>query len=382
LVNPALPKISFIIPTLNQAARLERCLHAIYRQEPHDFEVLVVNNGTTGRLTPLVQQFSGLQVLEMGKNVGFAAGCNCGIQTAQGSYIALINDDVRLHPSWLTNMLQAMDTNPGISSCASNLVYLDRLLVDFQSRSVSYLIDCQGDGYLASGFGYKRNWGDPLRNHQSAPEEVFGASAAAALYTREFFSDVGLFDDHFFCFCEDVDLSFRARLLGHRCLYVPGAIAYHSVRATAIENTDFTIFYSYRNFLAAWTKNMPGRLILRNLPFFLVHQILVFLRFLLFGPQKAYFRALRAYFQDLPKYLQSRREMIARRRTPAENNRLFLDVHWFVTPLRLRRGRKLLEKSMVTAIEDTLLDYPFPVTPDFYTAVAQRVPELEPDVHL
>ncbi len=375
------PKVSFIIPTLNQLARLERCLVSIYRQNAGDFEVLVVNNGSTGRINYLLPKFAGLRILEMGKNVGFAAGCNHGIREARGKFIALVNDDVRLHPAWLDRMLQSMESNPGISSCASNLIYLDRLLVDFEKRSVSYLVDCQGDGYMASGFGYKRNWGSSLSCQPAPAEEVFGASAAAALYTREFFQDVGLFDDHFFCFCEDVDLCFRARLLGHRCLYVPTAFAYHSVRATAIENTAFTIFYSYRNFLAAWTKNMPGRLILRNFPFFLVHQILVFFRFLLFGPRVAYFRALGAYLRELPRYLRSRREIMLRCRIPAENQLLLLDADWFTTPWRIHQGRKQLKKSIVLPIDDRYLDHEFPQAPDFNTALAQRIPDLEPDVH-
>jgi GT2 family glycosyltransferase len=129
----------------------------------------------------------------------------------------------------------------------------------FDRRDV---INSAGDFYRKNGVpgnrGIWQNDGERF-NHDAY---VFGACAGAAIYRREVFDSVGLFDEDLFAYCEDVDLSFRAQLAGFRCLFVPGARVYHRLSATG--GGPLASYYCGRNFIVVLAKDVPGRIIRRH----------------------------------------------------------------------------------------------------------------------
>ncbi len=210
------PRLTVIIPTWNRARLLDRCLTSLAKQRVR-CPVLVVDNGSTDSTREMLEtRFPGVEVLALEENQGFARAVNRGILHCSSDFTALLNNDTEVDPGWTEAGLAAFDGHPSYWFLASRMV-------DFRRRD---RIDSAGDGYDRTGMPFKRGRGDPCDLHgQSRP--VLGASAGAAFYRRELFDRIGLFDETYYMYLEDVDLSLRAQLTGHPCLYVPDAVVYH-----------------------------------------------------------------------------------------------------------------------------------------------------------
>ena len=154
-----------------------------------------------------------VRVNRLFRNVGFAAANNLGIEISRGYWIALLNNDAFPQTDWLEVLVKAVVDHREYSFFASCLL----------SARQENQIDGLGDAYHYSGFAWRRGHGRPLSKHLLTPVEVFGPCAAAAFYRREDLLAVKGFDEYFFCYHEDVDLAFRLRLQGHRCLFIPEA---------------------------------------------------------------------------------------------------------------------------------------------------------------
>src|SRR6185436_15150615 len=109
------------------------------------------------------------------------------------------------------------------------------------------LLDGAGDVYHVSGLSWRRGHQRPLSGLGTERREVFSPCAAAALYRRDVLAAVGGFDESLFCYFEDIDLGFRLRLEGHRCLYVPGAVVHHVGSALSGRRSAFTVYHGHRN---------------------------------------------------------------------------------------------------------------------------------------
>lgn len=210
------PTITVIIPNWNRAELLRACLQSLAEQtEP--CQVVVVDNGSTDGSVPMVRlTFPTVQILELGANLGFARAVNRGIQGVKTRYVALLNNDTKADPHWIAAALQAFSTYPDHWFFASRMV-------DFFNPDV---LDSAGDCYSKTGMPCKRGAGEPSAHYREV-EPVLGASAGAGFYRRELFDRIGLFDEGFHMYLEDVDLSLRAQLTGYRCLYIPAAVVHH-----------------------------------------------------------------------------------------------------------------------------------------------------------
>jgi GT2 family glycosyltransferase len=238
---------------------LLRCLECIAKQESIKPEVFVLDNSNDDPMAEIYcSRFSSVQFYKSEKNVGFAAGNNLLFQKTKGyEWIALVNPDAFLEPDWLSKMLSAAIAHPEYSFFASRLV-----------QSVNHeILDGDGDTMHLSGWAWRQGNCQPVPHDAIKPHEIFSACAAAVLYRRDVFESVGGFDDDFFCYFEDVDLGFRLRLAGHRCLLVPDAVAYHVGSATTgARHSDFVVYHGHRNMVWAYVKNMPGALLWLLLP--------------------------------------------------------------------------------------------------------------------
>ncbi len=215
------PRITVIIPTWNRSDLLRDCLESLRRQTV-PCRILVVDNGSVDSTPSLMSScFPDLEYLRLPANEGFARAVNRGIEKVDTEFVALLNNDTETEPTWLECGLAVFDQHPACGIVASRIL-------NYWQRD---RLDSAGDRYLPSGMALKRGNG---ASSSSFPrlEPVLGASAGAASYRRQVFDRAGLFDERFYMYLEDVDLSLRARLAGFDCLYAPDAVVYHMEAAS------------------------------------------------------------------------------------------------------------------------------------------------------
>ncbi len=248
--------ISVVIPNWNGKRYLEVCLESLRRQSYRDFEIIVVDNGSTDGSVEFVRRaFPEVRLLGFERNKGFSAAANMGIRASGGDYVALLNNDTEADPGWLEELKKGLDSRGDVGFCASKVMFYDQ-------RGV---VNSAGDAMSVTAYPRCIGNREPDSEEFRRVREVFGASAAAALYRKRMLYHVGLFDEDYFAYYEDVDLSFRGQLAGYRCLYIPTAVVYHRGSATTGESSDFVLFHLERNVLFNMIKDMPLPILRRNI---------------------------------------------------------------------------------------------------------------------
>jgi GT2 family glycosyltransferase len=241
-----MPRVSVVIPTWNGRDMLLHALGALDRQDYRDFEVVVVDNASTdGTVAAVQEKHPAVRLIVLPTNVGFAAGVNAGIVASGSELVVLLNNDTEVEPGWLSALVDAFDRHPEVGMCASKvLLFHDRTRLDSAGDQLGLFPSQIGHGAL-----------DSPRFDQE--REILSACAAAAAYRRSVFDTVGLFDERFFAYVEDVDLGVRAQLAGFRCLFVPGARVYHHASATSNRLPERKFQLIYRNSLIVFFQYMP-----------------------------------------------------------------------------------------------------------------------------
>jgi GT2 family glycosyltransferase len=306
---------SVIIVNWNRCRLLQRCLASLSAQSATPSEVIVVDNCSSDGSTDLVRtQFPHTHLIELRGNVGFAQASNIGIRQAQGEYIALLNNDAEAAPTWLGGLIATLDANPDCGFCASKMLLYNR----------PHLADACGDFYTIEGIPGKVGHLEAAERY-SKPCEVFGACAGAAIYRRELIEEVGGFDEDFFIVHEDSDLSFAARLLGYKCVYVPTAIVYHHLGATIGPQSILAVYHAARNREFVFYKNMPWSLLVRYSQLHFMSELLSFARHIPLGRGTVFLKAKIDALTMMPSVLRKRRRIqAARRASVAEIDRLLV----------------------------------------------------------
>jgi|Deesub1362B_J571_1020462.scaffolds.fasta_scaffold00706_11 GT2 family glycosyltransferase len=253
-----MPTVSVIIVNYNGIHLLKDCLESLREQTYKDFETILVDNASTdGSLEFVRRVYPGVRIVANSVNKGYGGGNNNGIRIAEGKYIAVLNNDTKVDRDWLKNLVSAVEVDSSIGMCASKILnYHNPDIID-NTGMLMYR-----DG-LARGRGrLERDLGQYDRQ-----EEVFFPSGCAALYRKEMFDDIGLFDEDFFLYLDDVDIGLRGRLAGWRCIYVPEAVVYHRYSATTEPYSPLKAFLVERNRIWIVIKYFPFSLILVN-PFY------------------------------------------------------------------------------------------------------------------
>jgi GT2 family glycosyltransferase len=237
--------VSVIVVSWNGRRWLDQCLPSVLALDPPAAEVTVAH---------VRAAFPGVIVEAIAHNAGFAAGNNAGARRATGRYLAFLNNDAEVDRAWLAELVAPADADDRVGLVTSRIVYMDR----------PGTIDSAGDGYLRCGGAFKRQHGQP-DEPAAATRDVFGACGAAFLVRRDLFERLGGFDEDFFMVYEDVDLSYRARLRGARCVYAPRALVRHAGSGSIGHVSAQQVFYGQRNLEWTWIKNTPSRLLWRSL---------------------------------------------------------------------------------------------------------------------
>lgn len=255
-------QVSVIILNWNGLHYLQDCLASIQAQTYTDFEVILVDNGSTdGSVEWVAQNYPRVRLIRNEANIGFAAANNQAIRASLAPYIVTLNNDVRADPDWLAILVTAAKENPNVGMCMSKMLFADRPNV----------LNSTGINLDPVGIAWDRRGGEPDDAPEVGPIEVFGPCAGAALYLRAMLDQIGLFDEDFFAYLEDVDLAWRARLRGWRCLYIPTAHVYHIHSATGVEGSPFKRRLLGRNKVWLIAKNYTMPRLLFYLPLILLY---------------------------------------------------------------------------------------------------------------
>jgi GT2 family glycosyltransferase len=253
-------KVYLVVLNWNGKDFIEDCLDSLQKQT-YPAEIIVVDNGSTdGSLETIEQKYSDIYLIKEPKNRGFAGGVNIGIKHAirkGADAVALFNNDAVADKEWLVELVKTLGNKPGAGIVTSKLMRTDKKH-----------FDSTGDFYSTRGIPFPRGRNRVDKGQYDQPENVFGASGGASLYRCSALKDIGLFDEKFFAYYEDVDISFRAQLAGWRVYYQPRAVAYHKLSGTSSKLGNFAHFHSNKNFYYLYLKNMPGRLFIKFLPLF------------------------------------------------------------------------------------------------------------------
>jgi len=230
--------VAVIIVTWNGISYLRECLPAVLAQDYPRFEVVVVDNGSTdGSVEWIREHCPEVHVLQNPTNFGFSLANNQGIRSTDSDYVVTLNNDAIPEMGWLQSLVDAVETTSDVGMIASQICFYDR----------PNLLDSAGIEVDVLGVAWNRRLGKAVADDPTDCEEVFGPSAAAALYRREMLEEIGLFDECYFAYYEDVELAWRARRAGWRCLYAPRAHVLHVHSATGSRVSGFKAYYLGRN---------------------------------------------------------------------------------------------------------------------------------------
>jgi len=253
-------KVSVIILNWNGKRFLKTCLDSLRKQTFKDLETIVVDNGSSDGSVDFVKvDYPEVRVIALDKNYGFAKGNNIGIEEAlkdkDVQYIALLNNDTKVEPQWLEELVKVAESDEQVGSCQPKML----------SLANPKMIDALGILITKNGRAIQDGYGTKDTRQYNQVKEVFGACAGAALYRREVLLQIGLFDEDFFSYYEDVDLALQARLAGWKCMYVPKAVVYHRHSATLGKTSPFKLYLLERNRYYYIIKNLPREIVLKFL---------------------------------------------------------------------------------------------------------------------
>lgn len=261
---------SVIIPNWNGRSLLKDCLSSLKKQTFKNFEIILVDNGSKDSSVEfVVKSFPEVKIIKLAKNFGFARAINEGVKKSSSEYVVFLNNDTEVDRNWLKNLVRCVKQHPEVISVNSKLL-------NFKNRR---LID--GVGILVNEVGQARSigWKNRDQGQFDKPMYIFGATGGAALFKKTDFINVGMFDENYFLYSEEVDFAFRAQFSGYKSIYCPDALVYHKHKSTAKKFPQNIEYWQFRNMTQTIIKDFPTKILLKNwrwLKIILVHLNTIF----------------------------------------------------------------------------------------------------------
>jgi len=276
-------KSTIVIPNYNGIKYIEACLESLYTGTCKDFHVIVVDNASTdGSMEVVRDKFPQVELIINDENTGFCKAVNQGILAARTPYVILLNNDTRADLSFIHELERAIESDSRCFSASAKMISL------YDKDKT----DDAGDYYCALGWAFARGKGKSPSRYQTDCD-IFAACGGAAIYRRELFDKIGLFDENHFAYLEDIDIGYRAQLAGYRNRFATRAIVYHAGSATTGSRyNEFKTGLAARNSVYLIYKNMPLGQIVLNSPFLLAGFLVKTLFFIKKGLGKAYVKGL------------------------------------------------------------------------------------------
>ena len=278
-------KASVVIPNLNGMAYLENCLGSLRAQKEKDFDVILIDNGSTdGSADYVKEHFPEVRLITFASNTGFCRAVNEGIRLSSAPYVILLNNDTVCGSDFVGQLIASISRHKDAFSCGAKML----------SMKDKRIVDDAGDFYCALGWAYSDGKGKAAERY-TRERRVFSACAGAAIYRRDLLISLGLFDEAHFAYLEDVDVGYRARIAGYFNYYAPKALVLHAGSASSGSTyNEFKIWHTARNSLYLVYKNMPPAQIVLNLPFLAAGFFIKWLFFVKRGQGRVYRRGLKA----------------------------------------------------------------------------------------
>jgi GT2 family glycosyltransferase/SAM-dependent methyltransferase len=269
------PLVSIIIPHTAGTEILLHCLKALGAAcADLSTEIILVDNASRdGSVALAKQQFPTIRVIQLARNQGYAGGCDRGIEVATGKYVLLLNDDTETDADCLRELLRTAEADPSIGACQPKIRSLrDKSQFEYSGAA----------GGLMDVYGYPFSRGR-LMGHVEAdvgqydePTEIFWASGVCMFIRKSVLEEVGALDEAFFAYMEEIDLSWRIHLAGHRIVYVPAALVYH-IGGYSLERANVKRMYlNHRNSMIMLAKNYSLRSLLYIFPVKIFLELFIF----------------------------------------------------------------------------------------------------------
>ena len=238
--------VTVVIPNYNGLKFMEPCMAALEKQTCKDFEILVVDNGSSDGSVDWLRSHQ-YPTIFLEENTGFSGAVNVGIKASKTPFVLLLNNDTEVEPDFIGEMIKAIRRSDQIFAVSSKMVQMYH----------KELMDDAGDMYSVLGWAYQRGVGRSSKGY-NREREVFSACAGAAIYRRAVFEQIGYFDEMHFAYLEDIDVCYRAKIFGWHNRYCPTAVVYHVGSGTSGSKYNaFKVRLAARNNVYLNYKNMP-----------------------------------------------------------------------------------------------------------------------------
>jgi len=297
--------VSIVIVNWNGAEVLPECLESLLQLNHKAIEIVVVDNGSTDDSVNIINKICNnkAKIVCLEKNIGFAAGVNIGVENSSGEFIATLNNDMVVEPSWLDQPLELLkDEAVGIVSCRQ-MNYYERTKVDG-------LYHCVTKELTLMPFGCQRIFHEDVLF--STPGYVMSANGGSAVIRADVFRKLGGYDADFFGYMEETDFCLRAFLHGWRCVYAPDAVVYHMEGFSFKKNRGYQYYLRERNRIWFLYKNIPAADIFKHLPYILIMELRVIRVFAVRAKNPLlYLKARWNAFRELGRYKAIRQKNIA-----------------------------------------------------------------------
>lgn len=258
------PLVTIIIVTFNSAEYLEKCLNSIEKNKYLNFEIIVIDNGSSDETINILRQFKKVKVFDAKENLGYAGANNLGMTKAEGNFVFFLNPDTLVDKNFLSAAMKPMIENENVAA-VQPLVYL------FDKKTINL------SGKVTHFLGY--DWIRDYKAEKVAREgRIWSMSGSGVLVRRSTFEKVGGFDDFYFMYYEDTDLSWKFNLIGKKIVFTPRSILYHDYKYLPKEDYQPLVrklFYIERNRLVTLLKNYSWRSLLIVLPALIITEFMI-----------------------------------------------------------------------------------------------------------
>lgn len=254
-------KVIVIIPHFNKSALLKKCIENLMLQNDTNFDILIVDNGSTDDSTQYifnqVSNNKSIHSIMLSENMGFAYAVNKGLKYSIDNgydYSILLNNDAFVEEDFVSELVKRIDSDKKLFAVSS-------LMLQYQNTDK---VDSFGDYYTLFGWSFQGHLLESASEIED-DEEPFSACGGAAIYRNNAILKIGFFDEKFFAYLEDIDISYRARLANYKISTCKNAICHHLGSATTgSKYNSFKVRLSARNNIYLIYKNMPNIQIIIN----------------------------------------------------------------------------------------------------------------------
>jgi len=273
--NSSVPKVTILIPNYNGKKWLKQCLPTVEKSTYRNFEILVVNNGSTDDSAEFLKKsYPKVRVIEIKKNRGYAGANNLGVKKAKGKYVLFLNNDTQVTPNFLEPLVEKMEKDKTIGAVQPQI----RHMVNKD------LIDSIGSFFTFTGFLYHYGYFQPHKFKKYQKElSVYSVKGACFLMKIKDYLDLGGIDESFVTYVEESDLCHRILLSGKKIIYIPKSIVYHYGGGDmhVMTKSEVVIFRSFRNRFVSYIKNLSMKKLVLVLPIhFLLCELLIIMSIL------------------------------------------------------------------------------------------------------